>query len=455
MNPGHTFHLNTHTPQELPVRDDIERIINAALRSVDPSQAMKNFFQYNGQIITVGGKDFVRTDFTDIFLIAIGKAAIPMIISAAEVLGDDFSSGLAVSKSRKGSVSLDPRIRVVIGDHPIPGINSFRAADDIMEYLEKVNRNDLVIFLISGGGSALISKPIQGVTFEDLQIVTQSLLNASVPIQKSNTLRKHLDVVKGGGLLKKALPAQIISLILSDVIGNDPSVIASGPTVPDPSTYHECLNILKDYDLLKSIPVNVLMTLREGDAGNIEETIKPAEVADVLHYETLIGNIDLAMNAIQEIGKNLGYRTIRSSEFLVREIEFEKNRIITEAANQFKRDVGDKLLMIWGGEVTVIRTGSGRGGRNQHLALLLAEEFEGKKGVVGVALATDGEDGSTDAAGAVIDAHTMDRARALDLDSQEVIRQQDSYGFFQELNDLIFTGSTGTNVNDLFILIKE
>ena len=140
---------------------------------------------------------------------------------------------------------MDPRIRVVIGDHPVPGMNSFDAADEVMEYLEKVNRNDLVIFLISGGGSALISKPTPGVTFESCRIVTQCLLKASVPIQKSNTLRKHLDVIKGGGLIKKALPAQVISLILSDVIGNDLSVIASGPTVPDPSTYHECLEYHK------------------------------------------------------------------------------------------------------------------------------------------------------------------------------------------------------------------
>ena len=247
----------------------------------------------------------------------------------------------------------------------------------------------------------------------------------------------------------------MVSLILSDVIGNDLSVIASGPTVPDPSSYRECLEIIQEYDLLGNIPVGVLTTLHKGDAGLIEETLKLADVDEMLHYEILIGSVDLAMNAMVKAGKDLGYRTIRSAGYLLRDIEIEKERIVAESSNTLNTEIGGKSIMVWGGEVTVNRTGNGRGGRNQHLALLLAEEFSGRKGCVGVALATDGEDGSTDAAGAVIDSRTLDRSRTLGLDYHEAIRQQDFMDSSQELNDLIFTGSTGTNVNDLFIIIKE
>ena len=182
MNSGHSFQLNTHTPQELPFRETIEKLVNAALESVDPFRAVKNFFRFDGQTLTIGAREYVRSDYKQIYLIAIGKAAVPMIRSAAEILGEDFTYGLAVSKTRQGSESMDSRIRLVLGDHPVPGMNSIGAANEVLALLEKVIRNDMVIFLISGGGSALITKPAPGVTFESMQDVTQCLLKASVPI---------------------------------------------------------------------------------------------------------------------------------------------------------------------------------------------------------------------------------------------------------------------------------
>jgi glycerate-2-kinase len=205
---------------------------------------------------------------------------------------------------------------------------------------------------------------------------------------------------------------------------------------------------------MDKIPVSILSLLRKGADGKQAETIKPAQVDVKLHDEILIGSIDLAIKALMQTGDELGYRTKRSEKYLVNDIEFEKNRIINECSDLFAYG-GDKSIMVWGGEVTVKRSEGGRGGRNQHLALLLAEEFKRMKGAVGVALATDGEDGSTDAAGAVIDSTTMGRAGALGLDYQRAIREQESYGFFLKLNDLIYTGPTGTNVNDIIFIIRE
>jgi glycerate 2-kinase len=452
---GYSYHLHTSTPNDQHTRKDVQKLINAALDSVDPFLAVKKFLRYDGQILKAGEQSYVRADYRSIFLVAIGKAAIPMVISASEVLKDDYSSGLAITKKLANTGAIDHKIRVLIGDHPIPGEKSLKAADEVITFLGNITPDDLVIFLISGGGSALISKPITGISFGDIQAVTRGLVNASVSIQQINTIRKHLDIVKGGGLLKMVSPARVISLILSDVIGNDLSVIASGPTVPDPSSFQDCLEIISSNDLMDKIPESVLSFLRDGAEGKQDETIKPAQVDVKLHDEILIGSIDLAIKALMQTGGELGYRTKLSAKYLMNDIEFEKNRIIKECSDLFTHDGKQKSIMVWGGEVTVKRSAGGRGGRNQHLALLLAEEFKGMKGVVGVALATDGEDGSTDAAGAVIDSTTLGRAGVLGLDYQRAIREQESYGFFQKLNDLIYTGPTGTNVNDLFFIIKE
>lgn len=455
MESGNTFHLNTFTPEEIGLRADTEKLIKAMLTSTDPKLAVKRFLEFDGKVIKAGGQSYLRTDHKNIYLIALGKAAIPMIVSASEILIDNYTTGLAVTKRQDKSEDVNSKIRIIIGDHPIPGENSRRAADEVCGLLATVTKDDLIIFLISGGGSALMSKPIQGISHEDIQSLTNCLLNASVPIDKNNTIRKHLDEVKGGGLLKMSSSAQVISLILSDVIGNDPSIIASGPTVPDPSSFQDCLQIVKDYDLQKKIPSRIMAVLQEGAKGKYPETIKPVEVDVRQHQEIVIGSIDLAMGEIIKKGLELGYQIQQSQEYLRMDIEVEKKRILTEATDYLERHRKGKSILVWGGEVTVNRTGNGKGGRNQHLALLLAEEFVKLNGKVGVALATDGEDGSSDAAGAIIDSWTMERAKAIGLDYQEAIRTQNSYAFFKEINDLIFTGSTGTNVNDLFILIKS
>ncbi len=455
MKYGISFHLNTYTPVNQNLRHDVEELISAVLNSVDPILAVGKFLQFDGQFLRVNDRSYSRADYQHIHLVAIGKAAIPMIISASTILRNDYSSGLAVSKTLVNEGAIDHKIRVLIGDHPIPGENSLKAANDVFTFLGNVTPEDLVIFLISGGGSALISKPVPGVTFEDIQILTRCLLNASVPIQHVNTIRKHLDIVKGGGLLEKALPAQVISLILSDVIGDDLSVVASGPTVPDISSFQDCLRILIDFDLVDKIPLRVMTFLQEGADGKHSDTIKPNRLNGKLHDEILIGSIDLAIKALLKTGSTLGYRTKRSEKYIENDIELEKNRIIYEYSDLYANREGEKSIIVWGGEATVKRSSSGKGGRNQHLALLLSEELAQMNGVTAVALATDGEDGSTDAAGAVIDTSTMERATALGLKYHGAVSRQESYEFFQKMNDLIITGTTGSNVNDLLFIIKE
>ncbi len=315
--------------------------------------------------------------------------------------------GLAITKNAGSDEEIGSNISIICGDHPIPGNNSILAADTLLEFISEVTQQDLIIFLISGGGSALITKPGPGLNLADLQETTQCLLNASVPIQEINTIRKHLDLVKGGGLLKRAQNARVLTLILSDVVGNDLGVVASGPSMPDPTSYADCMDIISKRHLERSIPDVVIEYLQNGIAGKIPETCKPGQNNNI-HQEVLIGNIDLALDKVLELGNEFGYQVRRSTQYLAGDIEAESDRVFREFTEFIKTSGDGKYLMVWGGEVTVNHKGSGKGGRNLHMALLCAKAITGMEGVIGIALATDGEDGSTDAAGAIFDGSTLD-----------------------------------------------
>ena len=455
MNENLLPDLNTITPHDKGLRNEISLIIESILSSSDPKIAIEKYLSLDDGIIKAGDQLIPRDEYEKIYLIAIGKASIPMIRSAALILGENLFKGLVITKKESSREGIGSNISIICGDHPIPGNNSIFAADTLLEFISEITQQDLIIFLISGGGSALITKPGPGLNLADLQETTQCLLNASVPIQEINTIRKHLDQVKGGGLLKRAGNARVLTLILSDVVGNDLGVVASGPSMPDASSYADCLKIISKRNLERTIPVVVKKYLKNGESGKIPETYKPGDYGNQAHFELLIGNIDIALDKVLGLGNELGYKVHRSIQYLAGDIEAEADRVIREFT-EFSKLTGDgKYLMVWGGEVTVNRKGSGKGGRNLHMALLCAKAIAGMDGIVGISLATDGEDGSTDAAGAIFNGSTLERSTQLGLDYSKNLEDQSSYHFFQTLGDLLITGSTGTNINDIFILIKN
>lgn len=455
MNENLLPDLNTFTPQEKGLRNEISLIIESLLSSADPKIAVKKYLSLDDGIIKAGDQLIDRDEYEKIYLIAIGKASIPMIRSAALILGENLFKGFAITKKESSHEGIGSNISIICGDHPIPGNKSIFAADTLLEFISEITQQDLIIFLISGGGSALITKPGPGLNLADLKETTHCLLNASVPIQEINTIRKHLDQVKGGGLLKRAGNARVLTLILSDVVGNDLGVVASGPSIPDASSYADCLNIISKRNLERTIPAVVKKYLKNGKLGKIPETYKSGEFGYQAHKEILIGSIDIALDKVLGLGNELGYKVHRSTQYLAGDIEAESDRVIREFT-EFSRLTGDeKYLMVWGGEVTVNRKGSGKGGRNLHMALLCAKAIAGMDDIVGISLATDGEDGSTDAAGAIFDGSSLERSTQLGLDYSQNLEDQSSYHFFHILGDLLITGSTGTNINDIFILIKN
>ena len=454
MNDTNVYSLDTFTPHDKELRRDISAIINMVISSADPRKVVEKYFSFKSGIIKAGDQLIDRDKYEKIYLIAIGKASIPMIQSAATILGDALYKGLAITKNARTKEEIGNNITIICGDHPIPGTNSIVAADMLLDFISEATQKDLIIFLISGGGSALITKPGPGLFLADLQETTRCLLNASIPIQEINAIRKHLDLIKGGGLLKSAQKPRVLTLILSDVVGNDLGVVASGPSMPDLSSYADCMDIISKRHLEKSIPDEVLKSMQNGIAGKIPETFKPGQNNNI-HQEVLIGNIDLALEKIVEFGNEIGYQVQRSAQYLAGEIEAESDRVFREFTEFIKSSGNGKYLMVWGGEVTVNHKGSGKGGRNLHMGLICAKSFAGMDEVIGIALATDGEDGSTDAAGAIFDGSTLARSEQLGLDYSKNLSDQTSYDFFQTLGDLVITGSTGTNINDIFIMIKN
>ncbi len=330
--------------------------------------------------------------------------------------------------------------------HPVPDQSSVRGAQAVADLARQATARDLVLCLLSGGGSALLTLPVPGLTLADLQALTDALLRSGATINELNTVRKHWSRIKGGRLAHLVAPATLVTLVLSDVVGDPLDVIASGPTVPDPSTVADAQAVLERYGIWT------------GRAVPFQETPKPGDPAFERVQHVIVGSNRLAAVAAVEQARRLGFGALLLSTY----VEGEAREVARVAAALAKgmRGHGDPLsppaCLVWGGETTVTIRGAGKGGRNQELALAAALALDGWPGVLVMALATDGTDGPTDAAGAIATGETVARARALGLDPQAALDVNDSYPFFDALDDLILTGPTGTNVNDLlFVLVGE
>lgn len=432
---------------------DALAIFKEGVKAVDPARAIQNHLRIEDNVLIVGKKKTDLSRFERIFVIGAGKASAAMARAVEEVLGKRLDSGFVITKYNH-ALPLD-KIQVMEAGHPVPDDAGFRGARQIARFLGQRNEKDLVFFLISGGGSALLPFPCEGLTLQDKQEVTKILLDAGANIHEINTLRKHLSQVKGGRLAKFAHPATLISLILSDVIGDDLDSIASGPTVPDHSTYEDCLHILDKYQIFQRIPSAAAEILQKGAAGEIEETPKPGNPVFRQTQNLIIGSNIQAIRASAKKAEELGYNTLILSTFVEGETR-EVARVHTAIAREILSSgnpVDRPACVLSGGETTVTVRGKGKGGRNQEFSLAASLDIDKLENVVVLCAGTDGTDGPTDAAGAMADGTTVARAKKRGMDPGHYLRENDSYHFFEPLGDLIITGPTYTNVMDLRVLL--
>ncbi|MGC8998009.1 MAG: glycerate kinase type-2 family protein [Candidatus Bathyarchaeia archaeon] len=427
--------------------------LEAAIKAVDPKAIIKSKIRLKGFILQVNGHSFDLKKFKSIYVVGGGKASGSMAEALEEVLGDKITNGLV--NIPKGSLHQTKIVKLHEASHPIPDESGVEGTRKMLEMAEKAGEDDLIICLISGGGSSLMPMPKGEITVADKRRITEDLLKCGATINEINTVRKHISEFKGGWLAKKAYPATILNLILSDVLGDPLDFIASGPTVPDSTTFSDAIKVLKKYGLWDKAPESIKKVLTDGEKGLIPETPKAGDEAFKKVFNVVIGNNRAASMAACETLKSEGLNTLLLTSLLEGEARHVGTvlasiaREVSASGNPVKKPAG----IVAGGETTVTVTGKGKGGRNQEIALAASMKIRGLDGVVIASLSTDGVDGPTDAAGAIADGKTIARAEALGLRAEEFLADNNSYGFFSKLGDLIFTGPTGTNVNDVSIII--
>lgn len=420
------------------------KLFFTALRAVDPFESVKDSCATVRTAYHEGG-------FTRLLAIGFGKAAVAMALSLEQELGDILESGVVVTKYGHTLSRIPAKFRIFEAGHPVPDEPGLRGTEEIMELLAGTDEKTLVVTLISGGGSALLVAPVKHVPLAAKQRTTELLLRSGADIHELNMVRKHLSRVKGGRLASLISPARTISLILSDVIGDDLDVIASGPTAPDPTTYQDALDVLNRYELLDRVPAEVAAHLAVGVRGDIPETPKAGDPIFRRVENHVIGSNQVALEAMLATARKLGL----SAEILSNRVSgaaADAAKMLFRTAMLRKEALqGKPLCLLSGGETVVQVTGSGKGGRNMELALHFALDSAGIDGITLLSAGTDGTDGPTDAAGALVDGETIslaDKERAL-----RFLENNDSYTFFKENGGLFITGPTGTNVMDLQILL--
>jgi glycerate 2-kinase len=431
-------------------------ILAAAVAAADPAAAVRRALAVDGSALVAGEARVDLGDVDRIFLVAAGKAATAMVQAAEATLGERIRAGVAVTSYGAGGSAT--RTTIHEAGHPMPDPSGLMATRHIARVLDQTTERDLVLALISGGGSALLEMPAGRIPLIDIQSTTSSLLACGATIDEMNCVRKHISAVKGGGLARLAAPASVIALVLSDVVGSPLDVIASGPTVPDPTTYADAAAILSRYELWGQLPASIGEHLRRGLAGDLPETLKPGDPLFNRVITQVIGENATAAAAAAAEAQSLGYATLLLTTFLEGEAR-EVGQVLAAIGKELAthgRPLAPPACVIAGGETTVtLRRLGGRGGRNQELALAAALALDGPAwaGVTLASMGTDGIDGATDAAGAIVDGTTAARARAAGLDPADALARHDSGAFFAALGDGIVTGPTGTNVNDLVVVL--
>ena len=446
-------------------------IFQAAVHACDAGNLVRRAVRREGDVLTIGEKSFSLAGTDRVIVIGAGKACIRMASAVEAVMEDRISTGAVVAKRsahpsaglRTGSsagLESGPvlrKIQVVEASHPVPDEAGVLGSRRILDLVSDAAEQDLILCLLSGGGSALLTAPMPPVTLAEKQEVTRLLLKSGAPIQNFNAVRKHLSMIKGGKLAQAAFPARLLTLVISDVVGDPLEVIASGPTVPDPTTYGDARGILVRLNLWEKCPSGVRELLTRGEAGEIVETPKAGDPCFEKSQTFVIGHNRLGLDAAAQRAASLGYHPLVLSSELAGEAR-EGASVLVAVAREVKkrnRPVPAPACLLWGGETTVTVRGKGRGGRNQEMALAAALELSGEEGIAFLSASSDGEDGPTEAAGALCDGGTIGRAKALGLNPFDYLKRNDSNAFFSALGDLLKTGPTGTNVMDFQILLIQ
>lgn len=428
--------------------------LNAALETADPKSIIKSKVKLKGNTLKVESLSFNLDKFKCVLVVGGGKACGSMAEALEEILDDRIKEG-AVNVPYASPSYHTRRVKLQRASHPIPDLSGVEGVAKMLNLVSHTKENDLIICLLSGGGSSLMPQPLKGISLEDKRMVTDALLKSGATINEINTVRKHISGFKGGWLAKKAYPATVMNLILSDVVGDPLDSIASGPTVPDPTTFQDAIEVLKRYRLWSEAPSSVKRVLLGGKKGLIPETPKADDKAFKKVHNIVIGNTLTASFAAYSNVKNAGLNALLLSSRLegqARDVGTVLASIAKEvvaSGNPVPKPAG----IIVGGETTVTVVGRGKGGRNQEIALGAALKIGNMDGLVVASISTDGVDGPTDAAGAIADGKTLVRANKLQLDPRRFLAGNDSYTFFSKLEDLIFTGSTGTNVCDVAVIV--
>jgi glycerate-2-kinase/glycosidase len=449
----HTF-KNTEKFMSLSkLRQDALTIFNAGLKAADPKVAVHKYMQQDRQNLIVDGKNYNLDEFDKIYVVGGGKAGASMAAAVEEILGDQISEGIINVKY--GHTEELSKVKINEADHPVPDEAGLKGAQDIIELLQRAGEKDLVIGLISGGGSALLPLPADGISLNEKQEVTRKLLACGATINEMNAVRKHISKIKGGQLAKYAYPATLVTLMLSDVIGNYLDVIASGPTVPDTSTFQDVKEILVRYKIWYEIPQSVKNHIERGLKGHISETPKADDEIFVKTQNVIVGSNIQAVLAASEKAKHLGYQTLVLSSFIEGETK-DVARVHAAIAKEIlhtANPIQAPACVISGGETTVTLRGHGKGGRNQEFVLAAALDIAGLDSVVILSGGTDGTDGPTDAAGALCDGETVHKALSKGMKAMDYLYDNNAYPFFKKLDDLLITGPTNTNVMDLRLIL--
>ena len=441
----------TRRPRNL--KRDATAIFLAGVAAVEPRRAVRAHLRRRGGVFEAGGRRLELGRGGRVWVVGAGKAAAPMAAAVERIFGARVAGGLVVTKYGHG----EPLRRVELREagHPVPDQAGVEASRDLAAVLRAVRAGDLVVCVISGGGSALLPSPVEGVALAEKQEVTRLLLGCGATIDEINAVRKHLSVLKGGGLARLAGPASLLTLILSDVVGDPLDVIASGPTVPDPTTFATALEVLDRHHLTGRVPASIRSRLEAGARAEVAETPKPGDPAFARAVTVMVGTNALAISAAAARARALGYRPLVLSTTVTgetREVAAVHAAMARELAAS-GRPARRPACLLSGGETTVTLRGAGKGGRNQEFALAAALGMAGLPRVAVLSAGTDGNDGPTDAAGAYADGDTVARARAAGLDPAAALEANDAYPFFEALGDLVITGPTRTNVMDLRMIL--
>ncbi|WP_200762852.1 glycerate kinase type-2 family protein [Nitrosophilus alvini] len=426
------------------LRTDALDIFRYAVDAVLPENLVKTYVRREGKKLFIEKNVYDLEKYENIYILGAGKASARMAKALYPLIEDVVTEGTVVSLE-EGSVG---KIKLLKGSHPIPSKGSEKGAEALMEIAGKTTKNDLSVFLLSGGASALAEKPLPPVTLDDLRLVTGLLLKSGADINEVNIVRKHISMIKGGRLASLC-KGEAAVLIISDVIGDDLQTIGSAPCYFDSSSFKDAAAVLKKYAVSEKVPQSVKEVLKKGLEKVVEETPK-APKKKIKHF--LIGSNKKALEAAKQKAVYLGYRTFVVTDKMCGEAKDVGAKIAQKALNtKYKKD----FCWLFGGETTVNVKGDGKGGRNQEMALSALEIIKEKQGIVFLSAGTDGIDANTDAAGACADCYIYERSRDLGLDIKRYLRNNDSYTFFEKVEGLIVTGPTGTNVMDITVVLKR